>query len=143
MKRPFLFWLIPNGHCKYAQVSEAVEAATCIMQLCTHFARISVNGSGVELSGRHAHMPKLAMSTPLSGLSVRVPSQSSSFLGLPYRILNTNHKKKLLWSLWVMRTSLPGHPSATKSCTRTGGVDTAKLPSYSTLVQPHTGKPSL
>ena len=28
---------------------------------------------------------------------------SSSFLGLPYRILYTNHKKELLWSLWVSR----------------------------------------
>ena len=27
--------------------------------------------------------------------------QSSSFLGLPYRVLNINHKKELLWSLWV------------------------------------------
>ena len=26
---------------------------------------------------------------------------SSSFLGLPYRIRNINHKKELLWSLWV------------------------------------------
>ena len=26
---------------------------------------------------------------------------SSSFLGLLYRILKTNHKKELLWSLWV------------------------------------------
>ena len=26
---------------------------------------------------------------------------SSSFLGLPYEILNTNPKKELLWSLWV------------------------------------------
>ena len=26
---------------------------------------------------------------------------SSSFLGLPYRILNMNHKKELLRSLWV------------------------------------------
>ena len=26
---------------------------------------------------------------------------SSSFLGAPYRILNMNHKKELLWSLWV------------------------------------------
>ena len=29
---------------------------------------------------------------------------SSSFLGLPYRILNTNPKKELLWSLWVVTT---------------------------------------
>ena len=27
--------------------------------------------------------------------------QSSSFLGLPYRILNMNLKKELLWGLWV------------------------------------------
>ena len=26
---------------------------------------------------------------------------SSSFLGLPYRILDTIHKKELHWSLWV------------------------------------------
>ena len=26
---------------------------------------------------------------------------SSSFLGLPYRILYMNPKKELLWSLWV------------------------------------------
>ena len=29
--------------------------------------------------------------------------QSSSFLGVPYRILNMHHKKELLWSLWVIR----------------------------------------
>ena len=28
---------------------------------------------------------------------------SSSFLGLPYRILNISHKKEPLWSLWVVR----------------------------------------
>ena len=27
---------------------------------------------------------------------------SSSFLGLPYRVLNMNPKKELLWGLWVM-----------------------------------------
>ena len=27
--------------------------------------------------------------------------QSSSFLGLPYRIVNMNPKKELLWGLWV------------------------------------------
>ena len=25
------------------------------------------------------------------------------FLGLPYRVLNINHKKELLWSLWLWR----------------------------------------
>ena len=33
---------------------------------------------------------------------------SSSFLGLPYRILNMNHKKELLRSLWVFRVSCAG-----------------------------------
>ena len=28
--------------------------------------------------------------------------QSCSFLGLPYRILNMNPKKELLWGLWVL-----------------------------------------
>ena len=28
---------------------------------------------------------------------------SSSFLGLPYRILNTNHKKEVLRGLWVQK----------------------------------------
>ena len=27
---------------------------------------------------------------------------SSSFLGVPCRILKRNHKKELLWSLWVV-----------------------------------------
>ena len=31
--------------------------------------------------------------------------QSSSFLGLPYRILNMNPKKELLWGLWVIDLS--------------------------------------
>ena len=29
--------------------------------------------------------------------------QSSSFWGLPYRILNMNPQKELLWGLWVVR----------------------------------------
>ena len=32
---------------------------------------------------------------------------SSSFLGLPYRILNMNHKKELLRRLWVGSTKMP------------------------------------
>ena len=34
--------------------------------------------------------------------------QTSSFLGLPYMILNISHKKELLWSLWVV--PLPRSP---------------------------------
>ena len=38
---------------------------------------------------------------PLLGkLSTQRP-QSSSFLGLPYRILYMNPKKELVWGLWV------------------------------------------
>ena len=32
--------------------------------------------------------------------------QSSSFLGLPYRILNINHRKELLRDLWVTKEQL-------------------------------------
>ena len=37
---------------------------------------------------------------PFVVLGTHMP-QSSSFLGLPYRILNMNPKKELLWGLWV------------------------------------------
>ena len=37
----------------------------------------------------------------LQGLGFTHRLHNSSSLGLPYRILNTNHKKELLWSLWV------------------------------------------
>ena len=30
------------------------------------------------------------------------PYISSSFLGLPYGLLNMNHKEELLWGLWVL-----------------------------------------
>ena len=36
---------------------------------------------------------------------------SSSCLGLPYRVLNINHKKELLSGLWVERLSRPSHAS--------------------------------
>ena len=32
--------------------------------------------------------------------------QSSSFLGLPYRILNMNPEKELLWGLWVVLSDI-------------------------------------
>ena len=37
----------------------------------------------------------------MEGLAHRPPTPTSSFLGLPFRILNINHKKELLRSLWV------------------------------------------
>ena len=36
--------------------------------------------------------------------------QSSSFLGLPYRILNMKPKKELLWGLWVLDRILNMNP---------------------------------
>ena len=53
--------------------------------------------------------------------------QGSSFLGLPYRILNINHKKELLWSLWVdlcLCSGLPQHPSEA----RAGGTQRTQYP---------------
>ena len=44
----------------------------------------------------------------------RVWPLSSSFLGLPYRILNTSHKKELLRGLWVGFISLQRRRPATK-----------------------------
>ena len=38
------------------------------------------------------------------GLDTHKP-QSSSFLRLPYRILNMNPQKELLWGLWVVSIS--------------------------------------
>ena len=46
-------------------------------------------------SPTHAEVPKIRV----QGSAHRL--LSSSFLGLPYRILNMKHKKKLLRSLWV------------------------------------------
>ena len=43
--------------------------------------------------------PIIAPIDHLTGPTHRL--HSSSFLGLPYRILNMNRKKELLWSLWV------------------------------------------
>ena len=53
--------------------------------------------------------PVLALGVTECGLSHR--PQSSSFLGFPYRILNMNPKKELLWGLWVVlrAAGLGGH----------------------------------
>ena len=43
-----------------------------------------------------------ALSRILVGIMVLTHRpQSSSFWGLPYRILNMNSQKELLWGLWV------------------------------------------
>ena len=40
---------------------------------------------------------------------------SSSFLGLPYRILNMNHKKELLRGLWVETQTIEAFPRSSAS----------------------------
>ena len=45
--------------------------------------------------------PERAVEVFLTRVRVTHRLLSSSFLGLPYRILNMNHKKELLRSLWL------------------------------------------
>ena len=52
---------------------------------------------------------RLSMKHPASGLNPTHRLRSSSFLGLPCRTLNMNHKKGLRWSLGV-------HPKPYKVC---------------------------
>ena len=56
---------------------------------------------------------------------------SSSFLGLPYRILNRNHKKELLRGPWVGRQSRPGIATfrlreLALACVRLEGLDSER-----------------
>ena len=68
-----------------------------------------VQGSGFRVLGRllNVALSRLAnrvLDAKREALGVWVLPQnlhSSSFLRLPYRILNINHKKELLWSLGV------------------------------------------
>ena len=56
------------------------------------------------MSSSLPEQPKPPQTLTIKGLGFRVTTQrllSSSFLGLPYRILIINHKKELLRSLWV------------------------------------------
>ena len=52
------------------------------------------------LIGHKALQPSLGFEVATKATTHR--PQSSSFLGLPYRILNMNPKKELLWGLWVL-----------------------------------------
>ena len=58
-------------------------------------------GVSLILPGIIAFVPQ----RPLNNAGTLVPTthrlHSSSFLGLPYRILNMNIKQELQWSLWV------------------------------------------
>ena len=53
---------------------------------------------------------------------------SSSFLGLPYRILNINHKKELLRGLWVQSSKVKCVAQGLGSRVEDGG--SVKLPDY-------------
>ena len=69
--------------------------------------------------------PKMTTRKPSSSkrtLDITHRPQSNSFLGLPYRILNMNLKKQLLWGLWVSPTNLTAWKSQTKG--RTAGERT-------------------
>ena len=55
-------------------------------------------GAGFRVQGLGFKLPLDEDSS--AGLTHR--TLSSSFLGLPYRILNMNHKKELLRGLWVV-----------------------------------------
>ena len=50
-----------------------------------------MHGAGLSTAACMGHQSMASTHRPLS----------SSFLGVPYRILNTNHKKELLRGLWV------------------------------------------
>ena len=54
-------------------------------------------------SGSHAGPKEVLRQTGVSALPIG--SLVVPFWGLPYRILNVNHKKELLRGLWVLATS--------------------------------------
>ena len=59
------------------------KAFVCLLE-AWHFLGFGLQGLCSGFDEQYTHRP-----------------QSSSFLGLPYRILNMNPKKELFWSLWV------------------------------------------
>ena len=59
---------------------------------------------------------------------------SSSFLGLPYRILNMNHKKELLRGLWVEKLLL-GRLDAARSDRPVLEPVTAKAVNFAKLLK--------
>ena len=70
-----------------------------------HAPEVQAASEAARLHGRstsaaiHAEAGQRANISPWPGTHRLL---SSSFLGLPYRILNMNHKKELLRSLWVL-----------------------------------------
>ena len=96
-------------------VAEAFVTATSCYQ--EHRPCCTVKVPGMTLVGHAASMPSTRQvhdrgakqrfvrsavfgMSGLAGTSTHRPL-SSCFLGLPYRILNINHKKELLRGLWV------------------------------------------
>ena len=69
-------------------------------------------GLSTVLSVRQPFLEEME-SKPQEHLSSHRPL-SSSFLRLPYRILNINHKEELLRGLWVINTTtMTGAPTGT------------------------------
>ena len=65
----------------------------------------AVGGLGVWVRGPAQSFELTQVSAKVLSLQLPYPTHrllSSSFLGLPCRILNMSHKKELLRSLWVL-----------------------------------------
>ena len=60
-----------------------------------------MGGNGPSRPGGNSGVYGLGFIVGFRGLGFTHRPLSSSFLGLPYRVLNINHKKELLRSLWV------------------------------------------
>ena len=58
-------------------------------------------GCSVSLDSQCLHPLAVSCSQCRAALATTHRRQSSSVLGLPYKILNMNPKKELLWGLWV------------------------------------------
>ena len=56
---------------------------------------------GFHTGGFHESPASRAVETALMAVGSTDRPHSSSFLGLPCRILNMNPQKELLWGLWV------------------------------------------
>ena len=84
--------------CMYVCVYVCVYVCMCV---CVYIYIYTQHGLNTQ-SGVHEILPLLlsllhAEDHPVLAATHRL--HSSSFLGLPYRILYMNHKKELLWSL--------------------------------------------
>ena len=93
-----------------------------LLPTCKHCGSTGYWGASQEATklGRDEHLRHPKSGSPMFLVPTHRPL-SSSFLGLPYGILNKNHKKELLRGLWVeleLQSPAPGHPPSLTSETR-------------------------